>query len=55
MLRERLSLDDAEWARGRGWALWKTLVTCAQTWGRDDREAVNARRVLDKIVAEYQR
>ncbi|WP_328649546.1 aminoglycoside phosphotransferase family protein [Amycolatopsis sp. NBC_00348] len=52
--RERLSVDDAEWARGRGWALWKTLVTCAQTWGRDDHEAVNARRVLDEIFAEYQ-
>ncbi len=53
--RERLSLDDATWARGRGWALWKTLVTCARTWGRDKREAVNARRVLGEIFAGYQR
>ncbi|SEF34181.1 Predicted kinase, aminoglycoside phosphotransferase (APT) family [Amycolatopsis pretoriensis] len=51
--RERLAVDDAEWARGRGWALWKTLVTCARTKGRDDREAMEARRVLDEIRLEY--
>jgi aminoglycoside phosphotransferase (APT) family kinase protein len=48
--RERLAIDDATWARGRGWALWKTLVTCAQTVGRTDQEAVNARRALDEIL-----
>ncbi|MFJ7217044.1 aminoglycoside phosphotransferase family protein [Amycolatopsis sp. NPDC098790] len=51
--RERLAVDDAEWARGRGWALWKTLVTCARTKDRDDREATEARRVLDEIRTEY--
>ncbi|WP_328457677.1 aminoglycoside phosphotransferase family protein [Amycolatopsis sp. NBC_00438] len=51
--RERLSLDEATWARGRGWALWKTLVTCAQTLDRADREATEAQRVLAEILAEY--
>lgn len=51
--RERLAVDDAEWARGRGWALWKALGTYARTRGRDDREATEARRVLDEIRAEY--
>ncbi|MFI7121228.1 aminoglycoside phosphotransferase family protein [Amycolatopsis sp. NPDC049868] len=49
--RERLSVDSATWGRGRGWALWKTLVTCARTRGRTDEEAVNARRVLAGILA----
>jgi aminoglycoside phosphotransferase (APT) family kinase protein len=49
--RERLAIDDATWARGRGWALWKTLVACAQTLGRTDEEATNARRVLGEIFA----
>ncbi len=49
--RERLAIDDATWARGRGWALWKTLVTCAQTAGRTDEDAVNARWALDEILA----
>lgn len=52
VFRERLSIDDALWARGRGWALWKTLVTCASSVGESDVEAIDARRVLDEIVAE---
>ena len=28
--RDRLDLDDATWTRGRGWALWKALITLAQ-------------------------
>ncbi|MEO6086587.1 MAG: aminoglycoside phosphotransferase family protein [Umezawaea sp.] len=51
--RERLSVDEATWARGRGWALWKTLVACAQAVGRADEEAENARRVLAEIFSEY--
>ena len=51
--RERLSVDEATWARGRGWALWKTLVTCALAVDQADREAANALRVLGEIVAEY--
>ncbi|WBB77590.1 aminoglycoside phosphotransferase family protein [Micromonospora sp. WMMD882] len=51
--RERLSVDDATWARGRGWALWKTLVTCASALGDADDVAVRARRVLDGIFSEY--
>ena len=38
--RERLEVDDAAWARGRGWALWKALAD-----GTD--------RVLDEIATEY--
>ncbi|QFZ18329.1 aminoglycoside phosphotransferase family protein [Saccharothrix syringae] len=47
--RERLAVDEATWARGRGWALWKALVTCART---ADEEAASARRVLGEIFAE---
>lgn len=47
--RDRLSVDEPDWARGRGWALWKTLVTCA----RGGEEAANARRVLDGILTEF--
>jgi aminoglycoside phosphotransferase (APT) family kinase protein len=47
--RERLSVDDETWARGRGWALWKTLVSAART----GEEAEEAHRVLGEIFAEY--
>lgn len=49
--RDRLSVDEPTWVRGRGWALWKTLVACAQTVGRSDSEATTARRILDGILS----
>jgi aminoglycoside phosphotransferase (APT) family kinase protein len=51
--RERLSVGAAAWARGRGWALWKTLATFAYTLGDDEEEAAGARRVLGEIFSEY--
>ncbi|RSD08382.1 aminoglycoside phosphotransferase family protein [Amycolatopsis eburnea] len=50
VFRERLAIDDPTWARGRGWALWKTLVTRSRAHGR---EAAEAERVLGEIRAEY--
>jgi aminoglycoside phosphotransferase (APT) family kinase protein len=29
--RGRLPSDDATWARGRGWALWKAVITLVRT------------------------
>jgi aminoglycoside phosphotransferase (APT) family kinase protein len=51
VFRERLSVDEAEWSRGRGWALWKTLVTYAGTLDGDKEGAAGARRVLDEIFS----
>jgi aminoglycoside phosphotransferase (APT) family kinase protein len=53
--RDRLSVDAASWARGRGWALWKTLATCwySSEDPADADEFATAKRVLDEIFAEY--
>ncbi|HEY5817075.1 MAG TPA: aminoglycoside phosphotransferase family protein [Mesorhizobium sp.] len=47
--RDALGLDDATWARGRGWTLWKALITAA---GHDanQRETTKARRVIDYLL-----
>ena len=47
--RERLAVDAREWARGRGWALWKVLATCAAS----DRspELDDELAVLDRVLA----
>jgi aminoglycoside phosphotransferase (APT) family kinase protein len=37
--RDRLSVDDATWTRGRGWALWKTLATCSYALADVDEDA----------------
>lgn len=36
--RERVGLDDDTWARARGWALWKALVTVAHGHGDADEQ-----------------
>ena len=51
--RERLSVDDATWARGRGWALWKTLVNFANALDDGEATTANSRRILDEIFSEY--
>jgi aminoglycoside phosphotransferase (APT) family kinase protein len=42
--REALGVDDAMWARGRGWALWKALISVAGggPWGAAARPVVAA-------------
>ena len=52
--RDRLAVDDPTWARGRGWALWKTVATCWHTFeDPDDQEAfAQAKRTLDTILRE---
>jgi aminoglycoside phosphotransferase (APT) family kinase protein len=52
VFRERLCVGEEEWSRGRGWALWKTLATCARTLdGDDEEEAAAARRILGEIFS----
>lgn len=53
---EALGLDHDTWARGRGWGLWKALITIAasrQSRPAPDRNlADEARRALHEILAD---
>ena len=51
--RAVLPVDAATWARGRGWALWKALITCAGHRASNPGEAQAARRVINDVLAEY--
>jgi aminoglycoside phosphotransferase (APT) family kinase protein len=52
--RAALPLDSATWARGRGWALWKALITWVAH--RDHSlEAAPARRIIDEVLADHRR
>lgn len=54
LLRERLGIDESTWARGRGWALWKTLSNLANALeDQDEHSATQARRVVDAILDDY--
>jgi aminoglycoside phosphotransferase (APT) family kinase protein len=51
--RAGMAVDPATWARGRGWALWKALITYAGNLGTDAAKAADAKRVIDEVLDEY--
>jgi aminoglycoside phosphotransferase (APT) family kinase protein len=52
--RAASAADPATWSRGRGWALWKALITLVGDLERGDVAAVAAnRRVIDRVVADH--
>lgn len=53
--RAGLALDDATWARGRGWSLWKALIVLAGVTETNAPEAADPRRIVDEVVADHQR
>jgi aminoglycoside phosphotransferase (APT) family kinase protein len=54
VFRAGIAVDDAAWARGRGWALWKALITAA---GHIDNsvEVDKSWRVIDAVLADHRR
>jgi aminoglycoside phosphotransferase (APT) family kinase protein len=53
--RAGLRLDAGTWARGRGWALWKALITLADQIDTDPLVAGEARRVIAEVLADHRR
>jgi len=52
--RAALPLDRATWARGRGWALWKGLITLVKHT-TNPTKARNARGVIDDVLVDATR
>jgi aminoglycoside phosphotransferase (APT) family kinase protein len=59
--RAELGVDRGTWSRGRGWALWKALITLAKDRTDADRAARRmgwrdgARNVIAAILADDSR
>lgn len=51
--RAGLPLDAATWARGRGWALWKALITLANPDARDPPGQRASAEVLAAVLEEH--
>ena len=47
-----LSVDAATLARGRGWALWKALITLAKA-NAGATESEEARCVIEEVLADH--
>lgn len=52
--RAALPLDDATWARGRGWVLWKALIVLAGH-PAPAHEIEESERVLNEVLTDYKK
>jgi len=50
-----LPADEATWARARGWALWKGLITLAEHLNTQRSKADRARRTIDEVLIDHRR
>ena len=64
VFRRGLHLDEATWARGRGWALWKALLMIGEEKeGRSDAQDAarrlgwrhSPRQIVDLVIADHAR
>jgi aminoglycoside phosphotransferase (APT) family kinase protein len=53
VFRRALDLDDATWQHGRGWALWKALITLEAQRGRNEQMAEWSRRTIREVFADH--
>lgn len=54
ILRDRLNIDASTWARGRGWALWKSLSRLAGALDeQDEASARDAHLTIEAILHDY--
>ncbi|MFB8774342.1 aminoglycoside phosphotransferase family protein [Streptomyces broussonetiae] len=53
--RDAVGADDAEWARGRGWALSVSLIQLPYYWETNPPLAENSRHVIGELLAEASR
>lgn len=53
--RDHLSLDEATWARGRGWTLWKALLVAAGFTNPGNAESKKCWRIIDEVLADHKR
>jgi aminoglycoside phosphotransferase (APT) family kinase protein len=51
--RAELEVDAATWRRGRGWALWKALISLVGHLEHDSPDAALARRDIEQILADH--
>lgn len=53
--RAELDVDAGTWSRGRGWGLWKALITLVGHLERDSPTAALPRRDIERIIVDHAR
>lgn len=52
VFKSLVSLDSETWARARGWALWKALITLAPLADKMSIEAMRQKHIINELIQE---
>jgi len=55
LFKQRLPVDRATWARGRGWALWKAMIVLADALRDDPEDAIATKKVIAEVLSDNPR
>lgn len=53
IFRSTIGLDKDTWARARGWALWKTLITLADLDDKTSTEGKKQKQIINVILKDF--
>jgi aminoglycoside phosphotransferase (APT) family kinase protein len=53
IFKSHIQLDSDTWARARGWALWKALITLVSLESKTSPEAIKQQHLIHIILAEH--
>lgn len=51
--KAKLNLDRNTWARARGWALWKALITLADTEDKMSAKARTQKSLIEQVIEDH--
>ena len=55
LFKKLVNLDDDTWARARGWALWKAMITVAAMEDKKSLQACEQLRIMNDILDEHRK
>jgi len=55
VFKELINLDEDAWARARGWALWKAMITVAAMQDKSSAQAQAQFAIINDILDEYRK
>ena len=52
IFKDQIALDDDTWARARGWALWKAMITLAAMQDKHSQQACAQLQIINDVLDE---
>ncbi len=53
VFKAQVALDEDTWARARGWALWKAMITLVALEDKESPEAIKQQSIIDAVLNEH--